>query len=75
MSDQIDQLGIPTHECFNCGSNMFNIVATFENYEVAMYMDEGTCALCDSPVTLPTLLDHPYWNKETKEVDDDLPKL
>lgn len=65
----IDQTGIPTHECFNCGSNLFKIIATFENYEIAMYLIEAQCAMCDSELTAPTLPDHPFWNKETKEVD------
>ena len=67
--DTIDQTGIPTHECFNCGSNLFNIVATFENYEIAMYMCEATCAMCNSELTAPTLPDHPFWNAETKEIE------
>lgn len=66
---EINQLGIPTHECFNCGSNIFTINATFDNYEIAMYWDQGKCAMCDSPVTVPTLPDHPFWNPETKEID------
>lgn len=73
MSEGIDQRGIPTHECLNCGSNMFKITATFENYEVAMYWDEAECAMCDSPLTVPTLPDHPNWDAELKEIKEALP--
>jgi hypothetical protein len=66
--ETIDQVGIPTNECFNCGSNTFTIQATFENYELQMYWLEGTCSICDSPVTVPTPIDHPKWDPETKEI-------
>lgn len=68
-NEDIDQTGIPTHECFNCGSGLFRIVASFENYEVSMYITDGVCAMCESPITVPTLEDHPFWNKKTKKIE------
>lgn len=55
----IDTRGIPSHECLNCGSNMFKIVATFEDYEVAWYSLQGYCYGCGAAVTVPSPLDDP----------------
>ena len=55
----IDQRGIPTHECLNCGSNIFNIRAVFEDYTIVTWFLEGTCAECGSPVTVPCPVDDP----------------
>lgn len=60
----IDQRGIPTHECFNCGNNIFTIHAFFENYDIAMWLLEGTCARCGSPVTVPCPVDSPEYRAE-----------
>ncbi len=55
----LDARGIPTHECPQCGSNMFRVVVIFEDYQVAMYETTGQCVLCDSLVTVPTEIDRP----------------
>lgn len=59
----IDQRGIPTHECINCGGDWFNIIARFEDYEIAMYMVEATCVNCGSELDAPTLVDSPFYQK------------
>jgi hypothetical protein len=54
-----DFRGIPTSAC-PCGSNLFRITATFddETYEVSGYfIDDATCAGCNSLITVPTPLD------------------
>jgi hypothetical protein len=54
-----DFRGIPTSAC-PCGSNLFRITATFddETYEVSGYfIDDATCAGCNSLITIPTPLD------------------
>lgn len=55
----IDTRGIPSHECLNCGSNVFNIRAGFEDWDIAFWFTEGTCAQCKAPVTVPTPCDDP----------------
>lgn len=52
----MDLRGNPTHECV-CGSNIWNIRATFENYEIAQYFLEMDCIKCGSLATAPTPLD------------------
>lgn len=73
--DFIDQRGMVTHNCFNCGSNIFNIQVTFDDYELGLMFPEGTCTGCDSIVTLPAPWDHPNWDEETKEISQPLPPL
>ena len=58
----LDTRGIPSHECINCGSDTFKILAKFEDYEIAWYTTSGYCAACGAAVTVPTLLDDPTRN-------------
>lgn len=73
--DAITQLGVPTHECFNCGSNIFTIQVTFDDYEIGLMWPEGTCVMCGSVVTTPAPWDHPYWDAELKEIVRPLPPI
>lgn len=57
--ETIDQRGIPTHECFNCGSNMFEVIAIFENYNISSWLLDGKCAECGSQITVPCPADRP----------------
>lgn len=64
---KIDQSGIPTNECINCGSQWFQIHAFFQDYEIAAYIIEAKCSGCGADVTAPTPIDHPDYEEE----DDD----
>jgi hypothetical protein len=48
----------PVHECL-CGSNLFQIVAAFEDGQVCFYLTEGICWECGAKVTVPTEIDPP----------------
>lgn len=49
------QLG-PIHVC-TCGSQVFNIMASFEDFEISWYFLDGTCVNCGNLVTLPCPVD------------------
>lgn len=55
----IDQRGIPTHECLNCGCNVFAVHAVFDDYDIAGWYLEGSCSCCGSPLTVPCPADDP----------------
>jgi len=59
----MDMRGTPTHLCV-CGSNLWNIKAMFEDYEISMYFLDMECALCGSWATAPTLVDSPGFNPD-----------
>ena len=44
------------HECV-CGSNMFNVVCVFDDYEIASYLLDMNCVFCGSRYKAPTELD------------------
>lgn len=45
------------HECPVCESNLWNIKATFDDYEIAMYCLDMECSVCGTYAKAPTLLD------------------
>jgi hypothetical protein len=51
-------LGVVTHVCI-CGGNLWKILATFDDYEIAMYSLEMYCAECGAKAKTPTPLDKP----------------
>jgi hypothetical protein len=60
MSDSLDLRGVPTAGCPSCGSELFKIVAAFdEDYEVCYYFLDAECWECGSLITAPTPLDLP----------------
>jgi len=59
MNDKLDLSGIITHECI-CGSNMWNLVVSFEDYEISAYLLEMECTFCGTIATAPTPLDREY---------------
>lgn len=52
----MDLRGTPTHECI-CGSKVFNLPVSFENFEISTYFLEMQCVECGSIYTAPTPLD------------------
>lgn len=46
------------HECF-CGSNLWQIVVSFEDYEIASYSLDMECLECHSRAKAPTPIDKP----------------
>jgi len=63
----IDQRGIPSNECINCGSDIQVIRAIFKDYELVMWFLDSFCATCGSPMTAPTPSDHPEYKGETDD--------
>lgn len=53
-----------THDCLECGFNVWKIMATFTNYEISGYFIEMSCASCGTIADAPTLVDHPAHVKE-----------
>ena len=49
------------HVCI-CGSKMFRIVATFDNFEIAQYSTDGECLECGTRVKVPTPIDNPDYD-------------
>lgn len=43
----------PTSKCL-CGNELFGLLATFEDGEIAMYFTDGLCVICGVLVRLPT---------------------
>jgi hypothetical protein len=54
--ESMDLRGTPTHLCI-CGSDVFDLRVTFDDYEIATYMLDMVCANCGSLATAPTPLD------------------
>jgi hypothetical protein len=47
------------HTCPVCESNVWNIKAMFEEYELSMYFLDMECASCGTYAKAPTPLDKP----------------
>ena len=60
----LDARGIPTHACPNCGGEIFEILARFEEYDIAMWWVNGKCHECGTWLTVPTPVDDPEYQKE-----------
>ena len=56
LVNAMDLRGTPTHECV-CGSAVWNLKVTFEDYEIGTYFLDMQCDQCGSLATAPTLLD------------------
>lgn len=52
----MDIRGTPTHVC-PCGSNVWNLKVSFEDYQIAYYMLDMECVTCGSVATAPTPID------------------
>ena len=47
------------HECPTCGSFVWNIKASFQDYELATYFLDMECAFCGTYALAPTPQDKP----------------
>lgn len=57
-----DLSGIIMHECI-CGSDMWKIIVSFQNYEIASYMLDMECINCGTRAKAPTPIDHPEYEE------------
>ena len=48
----------PLHVC-SCGSQVFNVMASFEDYELVWYALDATCFSCGALVIAPCPVDNP----------------
>jgi hypothetical protein len=55
---QFDLSGIIMHECI-CGSDMWRVVVSFEDYEISSYMLDMECFHCGTRAKAPTPIDNP----------------
>ena len=46
----------PIHVC-PCGSQVFSVMAAFEDYELSWYFLDATCVSCGNLVTVPCPID------------------
>jgi hypothetical protein len=55
FGSDLRQLG-PIHVC-PCGSQVFNVMCAFEDYEIVWYFLDATCVSCGNLVTVPCSVD------------------
>ena len=48
----------PIHVC-SCGSQVFNVAASFEDYELVWYALDATCFSCGALAIVPCPVDNP----------------
>lgn len=58
MSDTI------MHTCV-CGSNLWHLVVSFDNYEIATYATDMECLECGTRAKAPTPIDKPGYKPES----------
>jgi hypothetical protein len=54
----MDSEGVVKHIC-DCGSFVWNIKASFDDYELSSYFLDMECSVCGSYALAPTPLDKP----------------
>lgn len=59
FSGSMDYENEVRHECGDCGSNIWNVKVSFEDYEIASYILQMECSVCGSYALAPTPLDKP----------------
>jgi len=52
----------PLHVC-TCGSQVFNVMAAFEDYELSWYFLDATCVSCGNLTTVPCPVDAPDYHQ------------
>ncbi len=55
----LDYQELVLHQCPVCESNIWNIKAMFEDYEISMYFTDMECGSCGTFAKAPTPLDRP----------------
>jgi ribosomal protein L37E len=58
-SGTLDHADEVHHECPHCGSFVWNVKASFEDYELSFYFLDMECAVCGTFAKAPTLVDKP----------------
>lgn len=58
----LDMSGTIMHTCV-CGSDLWHLVVSFDNYEIATYSLDMTCLECGTIATAPTPIDHPDYKE------------
>lgn len=66
----MDLRGEPSHVCA-CGSYIWNVKCSFENYEIVTYFRDMECALCGSMATAPIPDDMPEWYVPTSHFEEE----
>lgn len=58
--------GVPANACPACGGRVLNVQAVFEDYDIAAWFMDASCAACGALVTAPCPPDRPeeYWPLE-----------
>lgn len=52
------------HVC-HCGNSVFQIFATFDDYQMASYSTDGECVECHSRFKVPTPVDRPGYKPDS----------
>lgn len=58
----------PTHRCV-CGSDLFGVVAAFEEGVVAMYFTDVKCVACGALLRAPTEIDREETSHDRRSTD------
>lgn len=53
----MDLRGEPIETCI-CGSQLWNVKASFKDGQISLYMLDMSCFVCDSLATAPTPIDN-----------------
>ena len=56
QSSRADYRGLPTHAC-PCGEKVFRILATFDDFQISLYVLDAECNACGALLTAPCELD------------------
>lgn len=62
-SSPFDLSGIITHIC-PCGSDLWRVIVSFSDYEIASYMLDMECFYCGTRAQAPTPIDNPEYEED-----------
>lgn len=62
----LDLRGVPANACPACGSRVLVVRALFDNYDIAAWFTDASCAECHTLLTAPCPPDRPdhYWDED-----------